>query len=197
MLLKLLLLALVGGFIGWMTNVFAIKLMFRPLEPVNILGYKLQGLIPKRKADIARNIGEVVQEELISMEEIIDRMIEDVDKDKVIEHLKKRIIALVEAKMPFFVPATIQDMIMKYIDEIIDENGESMINELSENMVHRATSTIKISEIIEEKINEFELEKLEEIIIGIAKKELKHIEYLGGLIGVAIGLVQGLIILNL
>lgn len=49
MLTKLAVLAIIGAFIGWMTNVFAIKLLFRPLQPVNILGIKLQGLIPKRK----------------------------------------------------------------------------------------------------------------------------------------------------
>ena len=42
----------------------------------------------------------------------------------------------------------------------------------------------------EEKINQFELEKIEEIILSVAKSELKHIEVLGGVLGAAIGLFQ-------
>ncbi len=92
-MLKLFILATVGALIGWTTNVIAIKLLFRPIEPVRIPLTKLtlQGLMPKRKKEIAKNIGETVENELISIEEIIDKMIEGSDKTMIIEALKKRI----------------------------------------------------------------------------------------------------------
>ncbi len=64
-------------------------------------------------------------------------------------------------------------------------------------MVHKATHHVHLSKIIESKINAFPFEKLEEIILEIAKKELKHIEVLGGVLGLMIGLVQGLVIIML
>lgn len=199
MIIKLFVLAFIGAFIGWMTNVFAIKLMFRPINPIKIplLNFSLQGLIPKRKTEIAKSIGDTVEHELLSIEEIIDKMIEDLDKEEIIDMIKSRIMALAEEKMPMLVPSSIKSMILKYVEEIIDENGENMINELSEKMVHRATEKVSISLIVEEKINEFDFIKLEEIILIIAKNELKHIELLGGLIGFFIGIVQGLIVLAL
>lgn len=84
---------------------------------------------------------------------------------------------------------------MSFIGDTIDENADEMINEMSEKIVHEATEKVSIALIIEEKINAYPFEKLEEIVLNIAKKELKHIEYLGGVIGFAIGIVQGLIIL--
>src|SRR3989338_4570246 len=45
-----------GAIIGWFTNYVAIKMLFRPYRPVNLLGYKLQGLIPKRRKEIAAGI---------------------------------------------------------------------------------------------------------------------------------------------
>lgn len=199
MLVKLLILALVGAFIGWMTNVFAIKLMFRPLLPLKIplTPFTLQGLIPKRKAEIAKSIGETVETELLSVEDIIDKMIEDTDKSEIIEMIRVKIMAVVDEKMPPMVPSMFKGMITSHVNDIITNDGEAMINELSEKIVHHATEKVSIALIVEEKINEFDFEKLEEIIMGIAKAELKHIEILGGLIGFVIGTVQGLLILFL
>ncbi|WZL74492.1 DUF445 family protein [Clostridiaceae bacterium 35-E11] len=194
--IKLLILATVGTIIGWITNVLAIKFIFRPLEPINIpvFGVKIQGLIPKRKAEIAKSVGEIVEGELVSMEEIIDKMIEGENKSEMIFAIKTKIKGIVEQKLPQIMPSAIKMMILDYIEQVIDSEGENAIIELTEKMVHKATSKIKISEIIEDKINNFELAKLEEIIIAIAKKELKHIEILGGIIGCVIGLLQGFIL---
>lgn len=194
---KLLILAFIGAIIGWMTNVLAIKLLFRSLKPINIpiLNWKLQGLIPKRKADIAKSIGETVAVELVSIEDIFDKFVEDMDKEKVILLLKTKVNEMAATKMPAFVPSSIKEMIGQYIDKAIDEEGDKLIIDLSEMVVHRAKESIDIAELVEDKIMNFELEKLEEIILDIASKELKHIEYLGGLIGFLIGIVQGLIIL--
>lgn len=197
MLLKLMILAFVGAFIGWMTNVFAIKLMFRPLNPVKIplTPFTLQGLIPKRKAEIAKSIGETVENELLSIEDIIDKLIEDTDKTEIIEIIRAKVMTIIEEKMPSMIPSMFKGMISSYVNDVITKDGEKMLSELSEKIIHHATEKVSVSLIIEEKINEFDFEKLEDIIISIAKQELKHIEILGGVIGFAIGLVQGLIIL--
>jgi len=51
MAIKLLILAIIGGIIGWITNLLAIKMLFRPFHPINIplINLKIQGLIPKRR----------------------------------------------------------------------------------------------------------------------------------------------------
>lgn len=196
-LIKLMILALVGAAIGWFTNVLAIKLIFRPFHPIRIpiLNLTFQGLIPKRKPELAKSIGEIVESELISIEEIIDRFIESENKSEMIFGIKRKIKKIAEQKLPAIIPSAIKMMLLDYIDDIIDREAEGAITELTEKMVHKATGQIKISQIIEEKINRFEIEKLESIILTIAQKELKHIEMLGGVIGFVIGLLQGLVLL--
>lgn len=194
MLLKLGILALIGAFIGWMTNVFAIKLLFRPFKPIHILGFTLQGLIPKRRHDIAKSIGETVDQELMSVEEIIDDFVENLDKTEIKEMIRVKIKDIIQRKLPPLIPIS---MVMGIVNDVIDKQGDDLIDEITEKMIHKATDTIDISGIIEDNINTFDLEKIERIIIDLAQKELKHIEYLGGIIGFLIGIVQGLIILNL
>lgn len=193
---KILFLAIIGGIIGWITNVLAIKLIFRPLNPIKIpvLNIEILGLIPKRRKEVAHSIGEVVEKELISIEEIIDKMIKDEDKANIVKVIKFKIDSIIEDKLPPFIPSTFKGMIKDYIDKVVEDEVGNVIADLSENLVHKATSRIKIGEMVEDKINKFDLEKLEEIILNIAKKELKHIEVLGLVLGFIIGIAQGLVI---
>jgi len=199
MAIKLLILATIGGIIGWITNLLAIKMLFRPFHPINIplINLKIQGLIPKRKAEIARSIGETVETELLSIEEIIDKLIKSNDTDEILLLLKEKITIIVTNHLPSIIPSTFKGMISKYINDVIDEEGEKMVTEFIENMVKKATSSIELGKMIEDKVNEFEMEELERIVINIAKTELKHIEVLGGILGFIIGIFQGVIILFL
>ncbi|HMT36432.1 MAG TPA: DUF445 family protein, partial [Chitinophagaceae bacterium] len=60
----------IAAFIGWFTNWLAIKMLFHPREPINILGYSLQGIFPKRQKQFAEKLGSLVAKELISFDEI-------------------------------------------------------------------------------------------------------------------------------
>lgn len=196
---KLLILALIGALIGWMTNVIAIKLMFRPIEPMRILWtpLKIQGLIPKRKAEIAKSIGDIINDELISVEDIVTKLIHDMDKKEVVALVKDKILAVANEKMPSMIPSMFKGMILQTVENMILENGEEMVQELGEQLSHKAIAAINISEIVETRINTYDFIKIEEMVLKIANKELKHIEILGGVIGFAIGLMQGAIVLFL
>lgn len=196
-MLKLLILASIGAIIGWMTNVIAIKLMFRPVNPIGIKGtpFVIQGLIPKRKAEIAKSIGDVISDELISIEKIVDKMITDMDKQQIINLIKQKVLVVANEKMPSIIPSMFKGMILQNIEQMIDENGEQIIVELGEQLSHKAIESINISKMVEDQINAYDFEKIEEMTLKIAKTELKHIEVLGGVIGFFIGIFQGVIVL--
>ena len=65
-----LILPLAGALIGWLANVLAVRLIFRPHRPRNVLGLRLQGLVPRRRAELAARIAETVEREFISAEDI-------------------------------------------------------------------------------------------------------------------------------
>lgn len=198
-MLTLLMMTLIGGLIGYTTNVVAVKMLFRPLKPFRIplVGWEIQGLIPKRRSDIAKSIGETVANDLVSVEDLIDKLIEDADKTAMIEMAKTRIVEMAEKNMPPMIPSMFKGAIINYVADAVDKNAESVMNELSEKLVHQATEKIDIAQMVKEKIDEFDLMKLEELILNISSKELKHIEILGGVLGVLIGFVQGLIAISL
>lgn len=193
-LIRILILAVIGGFIGYVTNVVAIRLIFRPIEPIKIpiLNIEIVGLIPKRRSEIAANVGEIIQEEFLSMDEILANIITDEDKEEVVRYIKARVKIIIHEKVSF-IPSGIKNMIQDYLGEIIESEVKQSIDELSKNIINKANERIDIQKMVEDKINELDLYELEEIIIRIAKKELKHIEFLGLVLGFLIGIAQGLI----
>lgn len=190
------LLAVVGGVIGWVTNILAIKLMFRPINPIKIplINLEIIGLIPKRKNEIAQNIGEVVAKELLSIDDIIKNAITEEDKVIFSQLVKNKIRNLVAGKMDF-VPAPFRIMVQGPINNIIEEEVDEALKEMESEAVNHIKDKVDIKEMVEEKINELDLQELERIIINVAKKELKHIEVLGFILGAAIGIVQGLVVM--
>ena len=196
-MLKLMILAIIGALIGWLTNVIAIKLMFRPIQPIRIWGtpFVLQGLIPKRKDEIAKSIGDVINEELISMEVIVDKVIADMDKKQIVEMIKVKIVSIAGEKMPSIIPSIFKGAIIQNIENMIVENGEALVVEMGEKLSHMAIESIDISKMVEDQIIAYDFGKIEEMILKIAKNELKHIEVLGGVLGFAIGLLQGIVVL--
>ena len=191
----ILILALIGGIIGWITNILAIKLMFRPINPIKIpiINIKLLGLIPKRKDDIAKNIGQVIANELLSIDDLINKSFTDEDKEELINFVKNKINTVVSEKLNF-IPAPFRMMVAPQINQIIDEEIDSILLDMEETMVKKLKEKINIEKIVADKINDLDLLELEKIIINVAKKELKHIEVLGLILGFIIGLIQGIIV---
>ena len=195
---QLLVMILISGAIGWITNWVAIKMLFRPHKEINFGLFKIQGLIPKRRAEIGSGIANIIQNELISVKDVISNIDrEEFSKrlNKLIDEvLNKNLKKKVKEKFPFlqvFFTDKVAKDIGNAIKSIIIENQEKIFEIFS----NYAEENIDFEIIISDKISNFSLDKLEEIITLLAKKELKHIEVIGAVLGIIIGAVQYLITL--
>ena len=195
---QLLIMIFISATIGWITNWVAIKMLFRPHKEINFVLFKIQGLIPKRRAEIGSGIANIIQNELISVKDVIS----NIDREEfskrldssIDEVLEKNLKAKVKEKFPilqmFFSDRMAKD-VSNTIKDIIMENQEKIFEIFS----NYAEENIDFEVIISDKISNFSLDKLEEIITFLAKKELKHIEIIGAILGMLIGAVQYLITL--
>ena len=70
----------VGGVIGYFTNDLAIKMLFRPREPLFLFGRQLPmtpGMIPKNKSRLAAGIAAMVSRKLMSAEVLAGALLSD------------------------------------------------------------------------------------------------------------------------
>ena len=190
---QFLIMIIISGAIGWITNWVAIKMLFRPHKEINFGLFKIQGLIPKRKAEIGTGIASIIQNELISVKDVISNIdreefskrLNSLIDDVLDKNLKKKVKEKFPLLQMFFSDKVAKD-VGNTIKDIVMENQEKIFEIFS----NYAEENIDFEVIISDKISNFSLDKLEEIITLLAKKELKHIEVIGTVLGVLIGAIQ-------
>ncbi len=70
-----------------------------------------------------------------------------------------------------------KDKIFNIIEKFIDKEGDKIL------------ASIPISKMIENKINSFDMDTIENLIVSVTKKELNAITIIGGVLGFVIGLI--------
>lgn len=184
----------IAALVGWFTNFIAVKMLFHPKDPVNILGiYTLQGIFPKNQKKVAENIGKMVAEELLSSEDLREKL----NNPENILSIKE----LVEAKIDFYLNVTFPKSYpitaaivgdkrrTKFKDTVmaeVDESVPAMIDSYMANIEEK----FNVEHIIREKVNHLSPERLEDLIMKLLKREFKFIEYIGAVIGFIIGWIQ-------
>jgi uncharacterized membrane protein YheB (UPF0754 family) len=189
---------IISGFIGWITNWVAIKMLFHPRNPVKVLGFTFHGIFPKRQKQFAEKLGKLVSEELLSFSEIEQKIINPTNL--------KKIMPLVESHVDDFLRNKLKDVfpvISMFIgDKTINElkgffmaELEALFPILMQRYMKNLQDELDLERIVVEKVSGFSSDKLEEILMGIMSKEFRFVEIIGGVLGFLIGLLQVLITL--
>ncbi|MEW6661986.1 MAG: DUF445 domain-containing protein [Bacillota bacterium] len=190
---------ILGAFIGWITNWAAIKLIFRPYKAIRIplINYSIQGVIPKRRQEIACSVGNVVANQLLSLEDLISHINLPENQQKAVEILSGSVKNHLNERLLLFLPLPLRNSILQIIDDILRRESPLLLAKISKDLAAELSSSLNLSLLVQDKINRLDLEQLEHLVLSVASKELKHIEVLGAIIGFFIGLFQALLFLLL
>lgn len=184
-------LPVVGGLIGWLTNYLAIRMLFRPLEPVKLPFFNvyLQGLIPKRRGNIAEKIGQVVAEQLVPMDEMWE-MVDMPRMQKEADRLTREIVGNWCEERLGILPGRIKRYCSNYLRESVAQEVSANFPEITRKLLAKVNDQVNIRRLVEEKINNLPLPDVEKLVLEVARRELKQIEWLGGFLGFFIGFLQ-------
>jgi uncharacterized membrane protein YheB (UPF0754 family) len=192
---QLLVIPVISALIGYITNVVAIKMLFWPRKPRNLLFFNLQGLLPKRQADIAKSLGELVENQLLSVDDIFDKLNTPQVQDKLVNSAATLVRDKLDNMLPRIIPAKLLQLIGDSIEKVLRQEAASWIAHVMETERAYITREIKVQKIVEDKVNDFNLDEMEAMIKGVSSPELRFIEILGGILGFIIGVIQDVIIM--
>lgn len=183
----------ISAFIGYFTNWIAIKMLFHPKEPINILGYKLQGIFPKRQQQFAQKLGVLVANELLHFDEIADKLKDEKQLQALTPTIEAHINTFLQVRLKEKIPVIAMFVTGSTLDKIKDGMMDE-INTLLPQIIGQYTEGLKekidIEKMVTEKVAGFSSDKLEDILFAIMKKEFRFVEILGGVVGFLIGLLQ-------
>ncbi len=191
--IRLSLMIVIGGFIGWITNKVAIKLLFRPVNPVKILFFRFQGVFPKRKDQMAISLADTIENELLSKEVIFNKVLNEENLENIKANLKETLKKKITEIIPSMVRMFMGD-VDKMVSNFIDKDGDKLFDEMIDEFQKTGLEKLNIREIVKERIDELDFIEFEKIIFGLMSKELKHIEIIGLFLGALIGILQFIIV---
>jgi len=185
---------LIAAIIGWGTNVIAIRMLFWPREPIRIFGLELLGVLPKRKRDIAQSIGDVLNDDLLPTEELVAAVNTPENRERVTDIITNNLEAKIQRLLPRFIMEHAEEKIRRHLGELVGSEIEDLFAQLGDTLGQEMKDKKFLGQLVESKINSFDLVHLEKLVLKVAKNELRYIEVFGAVIGLVIGLVQILLV---
>lgn len=189
----LILIPVISGLIGWVTNWVAIKMLFHPRKPLRFMGMTIQGIFPKRQYQFATKLGKLVSEQLLSFQDIEQKIISPENLQKLMpvveshvdDFLRKKLADVFPVISMFIGEKTISQLKGHFLNEL-----EALFPILMKRYMGHLQAELDLEKIVTEKVAGFSSDRLEEILMSIMSKEFRFVEILGGVLGFVIGLLQ-------
>lgn len=168
-------------------------------------GEKALALIITKKAieqDVGKTIVDYAYEEIISKTKPILKGLTTSALNSVKQPFEKKITGMIEEKsgplVEKFISSQAEEILQMSLKDIIERHQEkipqiklytwNVYEDIVRNRLEEILKAVDIAEVINNKINSLDLLELERIINSLVKKELNALIWLGGLLGMVMGL---------
>jgi len=126
----------------------------------------------------------------------VQELIKNWNKEEMTASISKRVVQ--ELQIEGWFNRKISDILSPFRETIFEEVVPTlvdMINQFIRQKISSVMQVMNIDQIVTEQVESFSVERLEEMVLSISRREFKMITYLGALLGGLIGFVQAMIVL--
>ncbi|MFP4058398.1 MAG: DUF445 domain-containing protein [Candidatus Brocadiia bacterium] len=190
MWLQLLAKPLAGAAIGWFTNYLAIRMLFRPREPRRVAGLTFQGVIPRRRGELAARVAEAIERELLSHEDIQAALLDPAFQEALRLRIEAGLREYLTGRLGSSARLVRALVSPELVDRLARGGAEEAMRRLPSVIGYAAQELeahLDIRAVVRSKMEAFDLERLESLVREIAHRELRFIEVLGGVVGFVVG----------
>jgi uncharacterized membrane protein YheB (UPF0754 family) len=156
--------------------------------------FTLQGLLPSRRRELAEVVGETIERELLTVEDLTARIKNPDVQEKLREHIVVTTALRLEERMPSYLPRTLTEPAVEYITSLLEREIDGVLDESVDTLVNTLYVRMELAQLVEERLNSLDIEELEQLVTELAARELRHIRVVGGVLGFIIGVVQVLVL---
>ncbi|MGZ8553583.1 MAG: DUF445 domain-containing protein [Chitinophagaceae bacterium] len=190
------LIPLLTALTGWIIVRLPLKLFFRPIKPIRLMGFQWQGILPRKKQQIADNVGKLVATEFSNfnaMEMISDPQNFEKVRPLIESHIDDFLRNKLTVQMPM-IGMFIGDKTINSLKTIFIQEIETLFPQVMEKFAGNLKNDLKIEQMVSSRIIDISTERIEYLFQRNMGKEIRLISLLGAAIGLAIGMLQLIII---
>jgi len=185
----------IGSAIGWFTNFLAIRMLFHPKKPIRIWGaLSFQGVLPRRREDLANVVAETVERDLLPMDELLEHVNVRGYQGEVVDAVVRYVDRRMDEQLPESIPRQFRAMIAGYVRRVVSKEAQSVVRDVAGRLTERIRDEVSVAAIVRGKMARLDTDELERIVARVAHNELRVIEVLGAVLGAVIGLFQAAVL---
>lgn len=185
------LLPLFGLMVGYVTNALAIYLIQKPLHPVKIGPFTVQGLFIKRQKEVARYFGKVFANDLITAEVVIGEMLKtERSLDRVRDLIEREVNRALEESQGVFKPLTVLSLgRQEYakIGRIISERAFEEFQNPDKRSYAYLDEAFDIEQTVAERVGNLPPDEFFELLHPVISEDEWKLIAVGGLLGLGAG----------
>lgn len=184
---------LVGALVGWSTNALALWLLFRPHRPVRLGPWALQGVLPRRRRELAEAVADVIARELLRREELVARLLSPELQARVAAAVTDVAAGVAGRWLPGFLPAGIRAAVVEGVAGAVRAEAERAVAKNLPEVADGLLAALDVRQVVRERLEALDLEGLEALVRRVAAAELRYVVHAGGVLGLLVGAVQSLL----
>ncbi len=183
----------VAAFLGWAANSALLGLLFRPLKPVRVLGFSVQGLFPKYQQQLAARIGSVVAKNLFNLRDVAGQMAGPAAIEKLMPSIESHINVFLKERLKEKMPALamfLTDGVLEMVRTSLIEEIQAMLPAVIGQYAAGLETSIDVQALVRNKIASLDPAKVEMLVCNGLRREFRAVKIAGAVTGFLIGLLQ-------
>ncbi|GAA3556480.1 hypothetical protein GCM10022222_45130 [Amycolatopsis ultiminotia] len=194
-----LVLPLFGGAIGLCTDWLAIKMIFLPREPVRLGRVILQGKFQRRRAEVARQYGELVANEVLTVPNLLDALLRGPKSDRLVGMVERAVGHAVDAQVSAAKPMVTLAVGTQRLQEMKHAAAQRALAELPLTVRYAEgylTEAMDVAKMVEQRMLALTPLEFEGLLRPAFRQDEWKLIAVGGVIGFVVGELQVLLMLG-
>lgn len=189
---QLFLIPIASAFSCWLVIKILFTILFRPHQPRSILGFQVQGILPKKQSAIAVRAGKIVADEFFSLKIIEEKISDPSILQKIMplieEHIDDFLRNKLKKEMPF-VGMFVGDKTVSSLKKVFMTELETLLPNIMRSYASNLVADLNIEQLVSKKIAGASIQEIETSVKKNFSTELRLIELTSASIGLIIGLM--------
>jgi uncharacterized membrane protein YheB (UPF0754 family) len=182
-----------GLFVGLATNWIALNLVFRPLEPVRLGPFRVQGLFLRRQNEVAATWSQLVTREVITLRHLVEELVDGPRAERSRVLIRRHIKAVVDravGPMRGFAQAAVGLKGFAGIKEAVGETAVAVALEPFEDRTFVLDRAGSVEKELTARMRQMPPREFQDLLRPCFQEDEAKLVILGGVLGLAAGLAQ-------